>query len=79
MARHLAPIGKTVFRVLEELTTTTESGESKHSYGYGPYMTKGAAKSQRTRLQREHEDYRRMGSQKLTLQTATIDWKDVDE
>ena len=78
MARHLAPaVPSPVFRVLEEITTTTAQGESKHSYGYGPYMTKGAANGQKTRLQRTHEDYGRLGVQKLRVQTATIAWEDV--
>ena len=77
MARHLAPVDAPVFRVLETITTQTESGESRHTFGYGPYMTKGAANGQKTRLQREHEDYRRLGVQELRVQTATIAWQDV--
>lgn len=77
MARHLAPVDAPVFRVLETITSTTSQGESRKTFGYGPYMTKGAANAQKTRLRREHEDYRRVGRQELVVQSATIAWEDV--
>ena len=79
MPRHLAPVDAPVFRVLETITSETASGMSRKTFGYGPYMTKGAAKSQRTRLQREHEDYRRVGVQELRIQSApAVAWQDVE-
>jgi hypothetical protein len=74
VARHLAPVDDPVFRVLEELTTEKDV----YVYAYGPYMTKGAARGQETRLRREQEDYRRLGVQVLRVQSAVVAWKDVE-
>jgi hypothetical protein len=79
MARHLAPVGAPVFRVLETITSETAEGASRKTFAYGPYMTKGAAKRQRNRLEREHRDYRKVGRQELRLQTSPDVWTDVVE